>query len=107
MQPGRRRLKSLPGHLPTSRVSGPSCLWGAKTALITSGPVPDQEPAPASAAPQAHQQVPRLLHRPRATWARGDADDTPTAGAPLAAKTTCTRALGYPVRRDLLLGVAL
>src|SRR5215472_18005727 len=41
------------------------------------GPVPDQEPEPAGVRPQVHQQVPRLLHRPRAVRVRRDAEDMP------------------------------
>src|SRR6516225_9670312 len=45
------------------------------------GPVPDQEPEPGGALPQVHQQVPRLLHSPRAVRLRGHAQEMNMAGA--------------------------
>jgi hypothetical protein len=45
------------------------------------GPVADQEPEPVGALPQVHQQVPRLLHRPRPVRVRGHAQDMHLAGA--------------------------
>jgi hypothetical protein len=47
------------------------------------GPVTDQEPKLASTLPQIHQQVPRLLNRPRAVRVPGDAEDMDMAGADL------------------------
>jgi hypothetical protein len=47
------------------------------------GPVPDQEPEPAGALSQAHQQVPGLLHGPRAIRVRAHTQDMDMAGADL------------------------
>jgi hypothetical protein len=47
------------------------------------GPVPDQEPEPAGGFAQVHQQVPRLLHRPRPIRVRRHAQDMDMAGADL------------------------
>jgi len=47
------------------------------------GPVPDQELEPSGALPQVHQEVPGLLHRPRAVRMRGHAQDMDMAGADL------------------------
>ena len=58
------------------------------------GLVPDQEPESGSPLPQVHQQVPRLLHRPRAVRVRGHAEDIYISGANPRGRRTHTPGAG-------------
>ena len=64
-------------------------------------PVPDYEPEPAGTLPQVDQQVPCLLHSPRAVRARGDTDDMHVTGAHLDFEDTYNRRKVTAQRREL------
>ena len=72
--------------------AGMSPGWTLSPISGTAGaPVPDYEPEPAGTLPQVDQQVPCLLHSPRAVRARGDTDDMHVTGAHLDFEDTYNR----------------